>query len=189
MMLVFHIKHILILIFLSIFLKCAEGVLFVKNYIRNGQRNLSRQAFLISYIVMIWFYQRSLYLLMTSVDIEKNPGPRNFHDGFFNFCHWNLNSVPAHNYIRISQLQAYTALHNLHVIALSETARTASNTSDKITIDGYIYTVLHRDLPQNTTHGGVLIFHKDDLALKPRPDLENHPNVLASEINILYRGV
>ena len=43
---------------------------------------------------------------------------------------------------------------------------------------------MRRDLPAGTTHGGVMIFHKDNLALRPREDLENHSNLLVTEITI-----
>ena len=98
------------------------------------------------------------------------------------FCHWNPNSIPAHNYIRISQLEAYTAQHNLDVIALTESALRPTDQCDKIKIPGY--TTLRRDLPAGTTHGGVMIFNKDNLALRPREDLENHSNLLVTEITI-----
>ena len=44
-------------------------------------------------------------------------------------------------------------------------------------------------MPEDTTHGGVMIFHKDDLALRSRQDLETHPNVLVSEITICKKKI
>ena len=133
------------------------------------------------YSGLVLFYLRSSIIISICPDIEQNPGP-SFVEGYFNFAHWNLNSLPAHNYARISQLKAYVSQHNLHILALSETALKSSNKSEDIRIDGY--TVIRRDLPENTTHGGVLIFHKDDLAVRRRHDLENHPNILVTEVNI-----
>ena len=139
------------------------------------------------YFGIIAFYLQSIHVILISGDIHKNPGPSSFSDGFFNFCHWNLNSIPAHNYSRVAQLEAYNAQLNLDIIALTETALKPSDESEKISIDGY--TALRRDLPQDTTHGGVMLFHKDNLALRPREDLENHPNVLVSEITICKKKI
>ena len=49
------------------------------------------------------------------------------------------------NYIRISQLEAYTAQYNLDVIALTESALRPTDQCDKIKIPGY--TILRRELP------------------------------------------
>ena len=40
-------------------------------------------------------------------DVEENPGPEPSSDQSFSICHWNLNSISAHNYITlISDLRA-----------------------------------------------------------------------------------
>ena len=52
-------------------------------------------------------------------DIEENPGPKTEH---FRFFHWNVNSLPAHNFSRLSLIQAYNALHDFHIMAISESA-------------------------------------------------------------------
>ena len=35
-------------------------------------------------------------------------------------CHWILNSVSAHNYVKMSLLKAYIAFHKLDIMSLSE---------------------------------------------------------------------
>ena len=40
-------------------------------------------------------------LLLFHGDIESNPGPRNSKDHLPSFCHWNLNSLPAHNFAKM----------------------------------------------------------------------------------------
>ena len=54
--------------------------------------------------IHIWLYTRIIDL---SGDIEKNPGPRHSSCENFLICHWNLNSVTAHSYVKISLLKAY----------------------------------------------------------------------------------
>ena len=46
-------------------------------------------------------------LLMLCGDIESNPGPRPNAGQSFSICHWNLNSIAAHNFSKISLLKAY----------------------------------------------------------------------------------
>ena len=59
--------------------------------------------------------------LMFCEDIESNPGPRPSSGQSFSVCHWNLNSIAAHNFSNISLLRAYNAIHNYDIICLSET--------------------------------------------------------------------
>ena len=60
-------------------------------------------------------------LLMLCGDIESNPGPRPNSSQSFSICHWNLNSIKAHNFSKISLLRAYNGIHNYDIICLSET--------------------------------------------------------------------
>ena len=60
-------------------------------------------------------------LLMLCGDIESNPGPRTNSSQSFSICHWNLNSIAAHNFSKNPLLRAYNAIHNYDIICLSET--------------------------------------------------------------------
>ena len=73
---------------------------------------------LATYVFHIWLY---LILTKRSGDIEQNPGPRSNSFKSFSICQWNLNSISAHNVIKISLLKTYIATHKLNVICLSET--------------------------------------------------------------------
>ena len=41
-----------------------------------------------------------------------------------------------------------------------------------------------RNLPPGNTHGGVMIYYNNSLALRERPDLENQLNTLVCKISI-----
>ena len=56
----------------------------------------------------------------------------------------------------------------------------SSISDDDIKINGY--NILRRDLPTNQTHGGVMLYFKETMALKECVELENHPNFLVTEI-------
>ena len=94
------------------------------------------------------------------MDIETNPG---FTDGLFRFCCWNTNSLITHQFQRVSALQAYSTLNNLHLICVTESALHKNISNDQIEIPGYI--PIRNDLTDNDSHGGVLIYHKADLAV------------------------
>ena len=53
--------------------------------------------------IHIWLYNSIIDL---SGDIEKNPGTRPISSQNFSICHWNLNSITAHSYVKISLLKA-----------------------------------------------------------------------------------
>ena len=112
-------------------------------------------------------------------DIEVNPGPKTEH---FRFCHWNINSIPAHGFSRLSLVQAYMVQHDLHIAALSETALKPEIHNSEIDIPGYI--PIRYDLAGNDTHGGVLIYHKQGLSVKQRTDLSIPSYTLVLELSI-----
>ena len=105
-------------------------------------------------------------LLMLCGDIESNPGPRPNSGLSFSICHWNLNSIVAHNFCKIPPLRAYNAIYNYDIICLSETYLnhdTLSN-SDNLKIPGY--ELIRVDHPSNQKRGGICIYHKDFLPVK-----------------------
>ena len=58
-------------------------------------------------------------LLMLSGDIKSNPGPRPSSGQSFSICHWNLDSIVAHCFSKISLLRAYNSVHNVSLRILS----------------------------------------------------------------------
>ena len=48
-------------------------------------------------------------LLLESGDIETNLGPRK---SFIKFCHWNLNRLAAHDFVKMPLIEAFTKTHN-----------------------------------------------------------------------------
>ena len=69
------------------------------------------------YVHHIWF---SLTIMRLSGDIEEKTVPKRNSNQSFSICHWNLNSITAHNYLKISLLRAYISLHNFEVVCISE---------------------------------------------------------------------
>ena len=85
----------------------------------------------------IWHWK---CLLRLSVDIELNSGPKPNSCKSFSICHWNLNSITSHNFIKVSLLTVYNSIHKFDIICLSETylnSETLSN-NENWNIPGYI---------------------------------------------------
>ena len=105
-------------------------------------------------------------LLMLSGDVEINPGPLSNCKEYFSICHWNLNSISAHDYSKLFLLKACIILHKFDISCLSETYldSTTPNDDDKLQIPGY--TLIRSGHPSNTKLGGVCIYHKSSLPLR-----------------------
>ena len=77
-------------------------------------RFLSRSLFysfyfinVVSYIHHMWLYSLSI---KCSGDIEENPGLKPNYCEYLFICHWNLNSISAHNFMKLSLLRAYISI-------------------------------------------------------------------------------
>ena len=69
------------------------------------------------FITNVFYYYKCSKYLFICQDVEKNPGDS---QGLLKFSSWNLNSIKVDNFIRVSALQAYSSLKDLHIIALTE---------------------------------------------------------------------
>ena len=84
------------------------GIFNVRFCIRcksNALRSLIPLLYTIAGTSVTW---RTIFLLLCS-DVELNPGPTKKRNSWFNFfiCHWNLNSLTAHNFEKVNHLEAY----------------------------------------------------------------------------------
>ena len=78
------------------------------------------------------------YLFKLSGDIEENPVPKLNFSQKLSICHWNLNSIEAHNFIKVSLLIAYNSIHKYDIIYSSKTYLDASTVlgDDSLEIPG-----------------------------------------------------
>ena len=60
-----------------------------------------------AYVLLYLFFDTifSKILLVNSGDIETNPGPRKFFP--IKFCHWNLNGLAAHDFIKVPLIENF----------------------------------------------------------------------------------
>ena len=120
-------------------------------------------------------------LLYCCGDIEINPGPKR---SSLTFCHWNLNGVAAHEFIKVSLLQGYMTERNFDIICLSETFLNSSLDSedDRLKIEGY--NLIRSDHPSDSKKGGVCVYYKEHIPLVRRDDLCTLSNCLVTEIRL-----
>ena len=50
-----------------------------------------------------------------------NPGPH-FHNSYFNFMNWNLNSLAKENSQRVQHIEAHNSIFNYDFISICETS-------------------------------------------------------------------
>ena len=74
------------------------------------------------------------------------------------FCHWNLNALAAHDFIKVPLIEAFISTHNFDILCLSETflGSTIDINNENINIDGYF--ILRADHPSNNKRGDVCIY-------------------------------
>ena len=74
----------------------------------------------------------------------------------FPFVHCNLNSIAAHNFIKMSLLQGYNSIHRFDIICLSETYLDNSYPTDDDQLAFPGYNLIRADNPNNIKRGRSL---------------------------------
>ena len=121
-----------------------------------------------------WLVFRTVLL---SGDVETNPGPETL-----DFCTWNLNSITAYDFLRVSLIEAYNSVYNYDIIGIVETHLDSTVEEDRLAPDGYSF--VKDNHPQNLKRGGVGLYIKDSLASKNRSDLVTLPECIVYEIQV-----
>ena len=116
-----------------------------------------------AYIFLLTFLYISCFLLCRG-DIESNPSPRKLKENTLSICHWNLNSITAHNFSKLTQLKAYISTYKHHFICLSEMYRNSSIPDNLIVIKGC--NLVCADHLDNIKRGGVCIYYKESLPVQ-----------------------
>ena len=145
-------NSVLLFLFLAVFL-----ILKLNSCKRSNNSRVS--PFLVVIIktwLVKWFYS---LLLSLSGDVELNPGQTRNYSNAFSVCHWNLNSISAHNYAKVFLLKAYIADHKFDIICISETYLDSSTPSDDSNLEVSEYTFVRSDYPSNNKRGGVCIYY------------------------------
>ena len=133
-------------------------------------------------------------LLLCHGDIKINPGPKKLKKISLSVCHWNLNSLSAHNFSKLTQLKAYISKYKHDFICLSERYLDSSIPYSLLEIDGY--NLIRSDHPNDIKRGGVCIYFKEILPvrvinisyLKEALLLEMNYNNKRVIVSVIYRS-
>ena len=121
-----------------------------------------------------WLVFRTILL---SGDIEMNPGPETL-----DFCTWNLNSIIAHDFLRVSLIEAFNSVYKHDLIGIVETHLDSTFDDGRLTLDGYNF--FKSNHPQNVKRGGVGLYVKESLPSQNRSDLVTLPECVVCEIQL-----
>ena len=116
-------------------------------------------------------------------DIETNPGPAKEKIKNLSFCHWNVNSLIAHNLTKISHVEACNAIYMHDFIGICEIFFDFSVTEGDKNIQLNVYNMIRADHPSNTKWGGVCMFYKETLTLRV-VNLLNFNECIVCEVSI-----
>ena len=103
-----------------------------------------------------------------SGDVEVNPGPKrnSCQSQSFSICHWNLNSLIAHSFTKVSLLTSYLSVNKFDIVCLSETFLNSEILTDDENLQIPGYSIARVDHPSNIKRGGVCVCYKTSLPLK-----------------------
>ena len=124
------------------------------------RRSLNGTFFICQLSFYLWHLGNLIHL---SGDIETNPGPVTNHSQCLKICHWNLNSLPTDNFVKLTHLEAYAITHNFDIICLSETFLNTSYSNDDTRLHLPGYSLIRADHPSDLKRGGVCIYYKENL--------------------------
>ena len=110
---------------------------------------------------------QSLFIILSN-DVSRNPGPP-FHNSFFNFLSWNVNSIVKDDFQRVRLIETHNSIFNYDHISICETSLNDSIKLPDILLNDC--TFVHSKNPTNTRHSGVRLFCKNALPIKIRNDL------------------
>ena len=100
--------------------------------------------------IAIWLY---IILISLSRDVQL-------------ICHWNLNCITAHSYVKVSLLEAYIAAQKFDIVCISETYLDSSTAYDDGSLEIAGYNLIRSDHPSNKKRGGACIYYKNSLPLR-----------------------
>ena len=98
-------------------------------------------------------------------------------------CHWNLNSLAAHNFEKVGLLEVFNTTNKFDIICVSESYLDSAFSSDNEDINIKRFKLVRTDRPNNIKRGGVCAYVKESLPVRVVP---NHhlSKFLILEVNL-----
>ena len=96
-------------------------------------------------------------------DIEVNPGPKR-KTSKFSCCHWNVNSILAHDKLSLIKPIQYNTVQKYDIICISKTFLDLPANENSLLIAGsHLLRAVH---PNNLKKGNVCLYFKGNLSLR-----------------------
>ena len=102
-------------------------------------------------------------LLFLCGDAELNPGPKQRTAKKITICHWNLNRIAAHNFVKLVLIKAYNSVHKFDIICSLETYLNSNILPDDSNFKIPGYNLVRSNHPSNKKRGDVCIYYKNYL--------------------------
>ena len=132
--------------------------------------------------INIAFLLSVVSLLLIMAGIETHPGPNSRKN--LSFAVWNLDSLPARDYARIPLIESFQAEYKVDMFGVCESALNSGIPNDSIVVDGFSPDPIRADKADDTRNGGVVLYYREDLPIKSRPDLATLPETIVAEIKL-----
>ena len=88
--------------------RVAVGLFGARRYAAIIKKTNWKYSNLKALTILLFFYSTIIFLLLAQHgDIEINPGPKKKQPKYFACCHWNVNSLLAHNKISLLTAQRW----------------------------------------------------------------------------------
>ena len=103
---------------------------------------------------------------MLSGDFKTNQRATPSPGQCFSICHWNLNSITAHNFAKLSLLTAYNIVHSFDIICLSEIYLNSETSPNDTRLELPGYNLFRSGHPSNNKRGGICAYYNSILPLR-----------------------
>ena len=80
--------------------------------------NIANQCLNLKYSFFGFYIMVFINLILRYGDIKENPGPKTKPNDNLSVCHWNVNSIPSHNFQKITVLESFVAMHKFDIICI-----------------------------------------------------------------------
>ena len=111
-----------------------------------------------TYVFCSLLFPISIILLVLSGERETIPGPDPGYSNSFSFCHWNLNSIAAHNFLTTPYIRLILSVYQkpLQTTLISD--------DNQLVLRGY--NLIRADNPNNIKRRRVCIYYRETLPIK-----------------------
>ena len=102
-----------------LFVLCFAFQMFVgicTSILTTFKKSLKNVTIYFNHVGFCYLLFQGIYLLILCGDIELNPGPKDAK--YLSLCHWNLNSIAAHDFAKVSAIKAFNTTKNFDFICL-----------------------------------------------------------------------